>query len=98
MEVLVVEAHERELDALEFARLTSALGGAEAQLADLLPIGVGRRAFSDAGNLQNLLAQVALRACRCEAGPSIPAPPRAETAVAPLRRSRRLICNLINCS
>ena len=37
--------------------LTLALVGAEAQLADLLPVGIGRRALADAGNLQDLLAQ-----------------------------------------
>ena len=56
--VLVVEPHEGELDAGELAFLHGRLGAAEAHLADLLPVGVGGRAHADAGDLQDLGAQV----------------------------------------
>jgi hypothetical protein len=42
VKVLVVEAHEGQLDTLELAFLDVRLGGAEGQLADLLPIGIRR--------------------------------------------------------
>ena len=58
MQVLVVEPHEGEFDALEFAFLDVGLGGAEAQFADLLPVGVRGRALADARNLQDLRAQI----------------------------------------
>ena len=61
VQVLVVEPHEGQFDAGEFAFLDVGLGGAEAQFADLLEIGVGRLALADAGNLQDLRAQIVLR-------------------------------------
>ena len=51
----------RQLDAGELAFLDVRLGRAEAQLADLLPVGIGRLAGADAGNLQDLGAQIVLR-------------------------------------
>ncbi len=60
MQVLVVEAHERQLDALELAFLHIGLGRAEAQLADLLPVGIGGRTLADTGDLQDRLAQLRL--------------------------------------
>ena len=41
VQVLVVEPHEGQLDAGELALGDVGLGGAEAQLADLLPVGIG---------------------------------------------------------
>ena len=64
VEVLVVEPHEGELDAVELAFLDVLLGRAEAQLADLLPIGVGRLALADSGNLEKLRAQIIGGKCR----------------------------------
>ena len=58
MQVLVVEAHEGELDTGELALLDTGLGGAEAHLADLLEVGVGRLTLADAGDLQDLRAQI----------------------------------------
>ena len=49
--------HEGQLDAGEFALLDGGLGGPEAELADLLPVGVGGRTLADARNLQQLRAQ-----------------------------------------
>ena len=57
VKVLVVKPHEGELDALELAFLDTGLGGAEAHLADLLPVGIGGRALADTRNLQKLGAQ-----------------------------------------
>src|SRR5262249_4293055 len=54
VQVLIVEAHKGEVDALEFARLHVGLGWAKAQFADLLPVGVGWRAVAGAGDLQDL--------------------------------------------
>ena len=54
VEVLVVEPHEGELDAGEFARLDVGLGRPEAECADLLPVGVGRRAVAGAGDFHDL--------------------------------------------
>jgi hypothetical protein len=51
VQVLVVEPHERELDALEFPLLDARLGRTEAKLADLLPIGVGWSAFAHTWHL-----------------------------------------------
>ena len=51
VQILVVEPHEGELDALEFALLNVRLGRAEAKLADLLPIGVGWSAFAHTWHL-----------------------------------------------
>ena len=42
VQVLVVEPHEGQLDAGELAFCDVGLGRAEAQLADLLPVGIGR--------------------------------------------------------
>ena len=61
MQVLVVEPHEGQLDAGEFALGDIRLGGAEAEFADLLPVRIGGRALADARNLQDLGAQVVLR-------------------------------------
>ncbi len=61
VKVLVVEPHEGQLDALELAFLDVRLGRAEAQLADLLPVGIGGRSLVDAGDLQQLLAQITRR-------------------------------------
>ena len=58
MQVLVVEPHEGELDALELAGLDAGLGRPEAHLADLLPIGIGRLALADARDLQDRGAQL----------------------------------------
>ncbi len=60
VDVLVVEAHERELDALELAFLDVLLRRAEAHLAHLLPIGIGRLALADARDLEDRGAQVVL--------------------------------------
>ena len=54
MEVLVVEPHEGELDAGEFALLDVGLGRPKAEGANLLPIGVGRRAVAGAGDFHDL--------------------------------------------
>jgi hypothetical protein len=64
VEVLVVEPHEGQLDALELALLDVLLGGAEAHLADLLPVRIGGRSLVDAGNLQEVGAQVGARRLR----------------------------------
>ncbi len=61
VEVLVVEPHEGELDAGELALGDVGLGRAEAQLADLLPVGIGGRSRADARNFQNLRAEIILR-------------------------------------
>src|SRR5256886_2388920 len=46
VQILIVESHKGEFDALELALLDVRLGWAEAKLADLLPIGVGWSAFA----------------------------------------------------
>ena len=61
VQILVVQPHEGQFDALEFALLDIRLGRAEAELADLLPIGIGRRAFSHTRNLQHPRPQIVLR-------------------------------------
>ena len=61
VEVLVVEPHEGELDAGELALGDVGLGRAEAQLADLLPVGIGGRPRADARDLQDLGAKIVLR-------------------------------------
>ncbi len=58
MKVLVVEPHEGQLDTGEFALLDVGLGRTEAELADLLPVCIRRRALADAGDLQDLGAQI----------------------------------------
>src|SRR5262249_18717493 len=60
VQILVVESHEGEFDALEFALPDIRLGGTEAELADLLPIGVGWSALADAGNLYDPRPQIVL--------------------------------------
>src|SRR5690606_1494623 len=60
MEILVVESHEGELDALEFSLLDGFLRAAETHLAHLLPIGVRGRASANAGDLQDLGAKAAV--------------------------------------
>ncbi len=52
VQVLVVEAHERELDTRALALGHVLLGRAKGQLADLLPIGIGRAAHAHARDLQ----------------------------------------------
>ena len=54
VQVLVVEAHEGEFNAGEFAGLHVGLRRTETQCANLLPVGVGRRAIACAGNLHDL--------------------------------------------
>ena len=61
VQILVVQPHEGQFDALELALLHARLGGAEAQFADLLPIRVRRRAFAHAGNLEDLGQHAVLR-------------------------------------
>ncbi len=57
MEVLVVEPHEGQLNALELAFGHVCFGRAETHLADFLPIGIRRGAFADAGYLHDRFAQ-----------------------------------------
>ena len=61
VQVLVVETHEGQFDAGELAFCYVGLGCAEAELADLLPIGIGGRSLADAGDLQDFSAQIVLR-------------------------------------
>ncbi len=61
VDVLVVEAHERQLDALEFAFLHAGLRRSEAHLANLLPVGIRRLALANTRNLQDRGADVILR-------------------------------------
>ena len=58
MQVLVVEAHEAELDPLELAFRHIGFGGGKAHVADFLPVRVGGRTLADAGDLQQRLAQI----------------------------------------
>ncbi len=60
VQILIVEAHEGELDALELARLDVGLGRLEAERADLLPVGVGGRPHVDTRDLQNLRPDITL--------------------------------------
>ena len=62
VQVLVVESHEGQLDAGELPLGHIGLGGAEAHLADLLPVGIGGRALAHSGDLQDLGAQIVLGA------------------------------------
>jgi hypothetical protein len=64
MLVLVVEAHEGELDALELAFLDAVLGRAEAHLADFLPVGIGRRTRADTRDLQQIGPEIGARILR----------------------------------
>ena len=48
MQVLVVEPHKGEFDAFEFTGLDIGLRRPEAELADFLPIGIGRRSIAGA--------------------------------------------------
>src|ERR1700745_4162603 len=57
-------AHEGEFNAFELAGLNAGLGRAEAQLTDLLPIGIRRRPFPDSGYLQDLVEDAVLRGGR----------------------------------
>jgi len=59
--ILVVEAHERQFDALELAFLHVGLGRAQAHFADFLPVGIGRLSSADARNLQDSCTQIVLR-------------------------------------
>ncbi|CAN5734241.1 hypothetical protein BH24CHL4_BH24CHL4_22190 [soil metagenome] len=63
VQVLVVETHKRQLDAIELARLNIGTRRLEAELADLLHIGVGRLPGSNSRNLQDLRADIVLREC-----------------------------------
>ena len=56
MQVLVVQTHEGQLDASKLAFCDVCLGGAKAQLANLLPIGIGRAAIAHTRNRKNLSA------------------------------------------
>ena len=97
VQVLVVEPHEGELDALELAGLDILLGRAEAEFADLLPVGVGRRTVAGAGNLHDLrddaVGGVGRRARKAERPPAATrggaAPP--ETAAAGLHRHQLFV-------
>ena len=60
VQILVVESHEGEFDALEFALPNVRLGRAEAKLADFLPIGVGWSAFAYTWNLYDPRPQIVL--------------------------------------
>jgi hypothetical protein len=82
VQVLVVEAHEGQLDPGELAFGDVGLGRTKAQLADLLPVGIGGRAHADAGDLQDLGAHVVLR---CGHGGPIAMPARQAMAAAPSR-------------
>jgi hypothetical protein len=64
VKVLVVEAHERELDALELAFLDRSFGGAKAHLTDLLPIGVRRGTLANTRHFQDFCTQIVRRECR----------------------------------
>ena len=68
VQVLVVQAQEGQFHACEFAFGDVRLGGAQGQLADLLPIGIGGGPHADARNLQDLRADVILREGRARAG------------------------------
>ena len=59
--ILVVEAHEAQLDAGKLAFLDACLGRVEAERPDLLPVSVGRLAGAYARDLQDLRAQIVLR-------------------------------------
>ena len=61
VEVLVVRAHEGNLDALELTLFDVLLGGAERHLAHFLPMLIGGRTGADAGDLENLGAHIGLR-------------------------------------
>ena len=63
VQVLVVQAHEVELDALEFTRLHIGLGGFQAHFAHLLPFSIARRTFADPWNFEDRCAK-AIR-CKC---------------------------------
>ena len=65
VEVLVIEAHEGELNAGEFSRLDVGLGRPEAEGANLLPIGVGRRAVAGAGDFHDLRHDAVFGERRC---------------------------------
>ena len=69
VQVLVVQAQESQFHAREFAFGDIRLGGAQGQLADLLPIGIGGGPHADTRNLQYLCADVILRKDRTRAGP-----------------------------
>ncbi|MDZ7603676.1 MAG: hypothetical protein U1A06_20120, partial [Hoeflea sp.] len=70
MKILVVQPHEGQLNAREFALGNVGLGGRKAQFADLLPIGIGRGPGADTGYLEDFGADIVL--CRGN--------PRAEAA------------------
>ena len=99
MQVLVVEAHEGEFDALEFAGLNVGLGCVEAEFADFLPIGVGRRSIAGPWNFHDLgddaVGGISRRAERPKAPPAASA---AAAPAAPFNIWRRLACIAINCS
>ncbi len=64
MDVLVVEAHEGQFDAGEFALRDIRLRRLEAHFAHLLPVGIGRLSGANAGNLEDGRAEVVRRKTR----------------------------------
>ena len=54
VQVLECDSHEGELDALELTRLHVGFGRPEAELADLLPVSVGRGSVAGARDLHDL--------------------------------------------
>ena len=68
MKVLVVEAHEGQLNAFEFAFLDVGFGGSKAHFTNFLPVRIRRRALADARNLQDLRPQIVLGIRRCRHG------------------------------
>ena len=101
VQVLVVEAHEAQLDAGELAFLDVRLGRIEAERADLLPIGIGRLAGADARDLAGSgRAGSSCAAAGRVSAPSVPVDAAASAAMlaAPLRTSRRVAPARTNCS
>jgi hypothetical protein len=64
VEALVVDAEERELDTREFTFGDIGLCRPEAELAHLLPVDVGRLTGANAGDREDLRADVVLRGGR----------------------------------
>ena len=90
MQVLVVEAHEGERDALEFAWGDVRLGRLEAELADLLPVGIRGRTHADAGNCRICVRSLVLGQ-RAQGQPAQRARRRtAPMPAAPWRKRRRV--------
>ena len=91
VQVLIVEAHEAQLDAAELALLDAGLGRPQAQLADLLPVGIRRLSPCRRPGFLRIWVR-RLSSC-ARAGPVIvpntPVAPSAEAAAAPFRTARR---------